>query len=278
MKPLLIANWKMNPASAKEAANLARSIRKGLAGRSRVAIIVAPPFPFLSEVRSILGQNISVAAQDVAPFPTGAYTGAVSATMLKYLGVKAVLIGHSERRRFFGETDEIIHQKIKMTLKAGLRPILAIGEELSDSHDVVPQVLADQLARSLAGIPKKKLSHLVVAYEPVWAIGSGKADTPDNATRRAIYIRKLLTKLLGNSIAARIPILYGGSVTSKNVASFLVDDIRGMDGLLVGGASLRADEFLSIVRVISPRYNRMPHAFRLGRKVKSKKPKRSPGL
>jgi triosephosphate isomerase len=173
--------------------------------------------------------------------------------MLKYLGVKAVLIGHSERRRFFGETDEIIHQKIKMTLGAGLRPILAIGEELPDSHDVVPRVLADQLTRSLTGIPKKKLSHLIVAYEPVWAIGSGKADTSDNATRRAIYIRKLLTKLLGNRIADRIPILYGGSVTSKNAASFLVDDIRGMDGLLVGGASLRAEEFLAIARAISRR-------------------------
>jgi len=253
MRPLLIANWKMNPANHREASKLARAIHQGLSKRLRVDIIVAPPFTFISEVRSLLGQNVSVAAQDVAPFSAGAYTGAVSATMLKYLGVKAVLIGHSERRRFFGETDEIIHQKIKMTLGAGLRPILAIGEELPDSHDVVPRVLADQLTRSLTGIPKKKLSHLIVAYEPVWAIGSGKADTSDNATRRAIYIRKLLTKLLGNRIADRIPILYGGSVTSKNAASFLVDDIRGMDGLLVGGASLRAEEFLAIARAISRR-------------------------
>ena len=151
----------------------------------------------------------------------------------------------------FGETDEIINRKIKIVMKAGLIPILAIGEETPDAHDVVPRILQDQLTHGLQGIPKRALGRLVVAYEPVWAIGTGKADTPDNATRRAIYIRKILTKFAGAGVAQKIRILYGGSVTSKNAASFIASDIRGMDGLLVGGASLKAEEFVKIVESVA---------------------------
>ena len=147
----------------------------------------------------------------------------------------------------------MVNKKIRAALRAGLTPVLAVGEELKESQEVVPPVIASQIHKGLAGLAKSQIENIVVAYEPVWAIGIGQADTPDNATRRAIYVRKILAKMVGRARAERTRIIYGGSVTAKNAASFISHDIRGMDGLLVGGASLKAEEFVKIVRsVVGP--------------------------
>lgn len=250
MKPLIIANFKMNPSSLAKAAELMRRIAAGLRGRLGVEIFLAPPFPYLSAGRAI-GRSIGLAAQDAFWENAGAYTGEVSPLMLRDLGVRAVIVGHSERRLILGESDEMINRKVRAVLKARLMPVIAIGEHERESHDVVPPILFEQLSRAVALIPKHQLRGAAVAYEPVWAIGTGRADTPDNATRRALYIRKLLTKILGNRITDTIRILYGGSVTSQNAASFLSREIRGMEGLLVGGASLDADEFIAIAASVA---------------------------
>lgn len=249
-RPLIVANWKMNPPTESSALGLARDIERGVAPFRSVAVVIAPPFPFLAAVRRVL-KRTHLGAQNVFPAPGSASTGEVSPAMLRDLRVRYVIIGHSERRRVLGESDEIINQKLKACLKARLVPILAIGEALPDSQAVVPTVLFQQLSGALRGISKRELRGAVVAYEPVWAIGTGQADTPDNATRRAIYIRKLLTRLVGRRIADTIRVLYGGSVTAKNAAAFFNRDIRGMEGLLVGGASLRPAEFIQIVASVA---------------------------
>lgn len=250
MKPLVIGNFKMNPASLAKASDLMRRIAAGLSGLRGAEVLVAPPFPYLAAGRG-MGRKAGLASQDVFWENSGAYTGEVSPLMLRDLGVRAVIIGHSERRRILGETDEMVNKKVRAVLKARLMPVIAIGEEAREAEDVVPPVLFEQLSRALALIPKRQLRGIAVAYEPIWAIGTGRADTPDNAARRAIYIRKLLTRILGVRVANTIRVIYGGSVTSKNAASFISRDIRGMEGLLVGGASLDADEFVKIAESVA---------------------------
>ena len=249
MKPLVIANFKMNPSTLSATRALIRAIERGVRRTRNVECGIAPPTAFLLGTRKHLSRSL-LGAQNVAPVASGAWTGEVSARMLADVGVRFVIIGHSERRRLFGETDERINQKVRMAVAARLSPVVAIGEEQAESEAVVPPAIARQLTLAIEGIPRRSLAHLVVAYEPVWAIGTGRADTPDNATRRAIYIRKLLVKLLGARIATSVRILYGGSVTAKNARAFIAEDIRGMDGLLVGGASLAAREFVSIVESV----------------------------
>lgn len=251
-KPLIIANWKMNPASRAAVRGLFGNIRRGLATVRGVEVVIAPPFPYLALFRP--SGKVKLAAQDVFWEERGAYTGEVSPRMLKDLGVRYVIIGHSERRRIFGEGGEVINRKVRAVLEAGLIPVVAIGEEALASNEVVPQELARQLSQALLGIPPKKLAGAVVAYEPVWAISTrpgSRSDTPDNATRRAIYIRKLLMKMLSPRTADTIRVIYGGSVNAKNGAEFISPDIRGMEGLLVGGASLNPKEFVEIVRSVS---------------------------
>ena len=250
LQPLVIANFKMNPASTTVARALLGAIGRGVRHHlRRVEVVVALPFPYL--VLASRPSGLKLGAQNVFWEETGAFTGEVSAPMLRDLGVRYVIIGHSERRRLLGESDVMINRKVKAVLKANLIPVIAIGEEMHESQEVVPPILSQQLSKALADIPKKKLTGIVIAYEPVWAIGTGRAETPDNATRRAIYIRQLLTKIAGSTIATTIRILYGGSVTAKNAAAFLADDIRGMEGLLVGGASLAAQEFILIVSAVA---------------------------
>ena len=250
MRPLIVANWKMNPPSLSRALALARAVARGVSRISGVEVIIAPPFPYLPAIGRIL-RNIRLGAQNAAIAPGGAVTGEVSAAMLKDLGVSAVLIGHSERRRLMGESEEHINAKVLLALKAGLTPIIAVGEERADSRAVVPASLGGQLTSAIRGIPKRLSSKIAVAYEPVWAIGTGKPSSPDNAETRAIYIRKILARHFGAAAAIRIRVLYGGSVTPKNAASFISRDIRGTDGLLVGGASLDAGEFVKIVQAVA---------------------------
>lgn len=251
-KPLVIANFKMNPVAMSAARGLLAQIFKNLARIRSVEVVVAPPFPYLALART-LTREAKLGAQNVFWETAGAFTGEVSPAMLRDLGVRYCIIGHSERRRILGESDAMVNKKVASALQAGLTPVIAIGEEVQESQEVVPPILSQQLSRSIHGIPKKKLSGIVVAYEPVWAIGTGQADTPDNATRRAIYIRQLLTKIVGAPIANTIRIIYGGSVTAKNASTFLSEDIRGMEGLLVGSASLQAGEFIRLVESVARR-------------------------
>ncbi|MBI4132021.1 MAG: triose-phosphate isomerase [Candidatus Sungbacteria bacterium] len=248
MKPLIVANWKMNPSSERAALALFGRLRRLLKGIRGVEVAVAPPFPYLALARGYL--PFRLAGQDLFWEMAGPYTGEVSSAMLADLGARYVIVGHSERRRL-GEDDHAVNLKVRAVLRAGMTPIIAIGEESRESQEVVPATLSIELSSAIRDIPKRELRGIVVAYEPVWAVSTTRGaspDTPDHATRRAIYIRKLLTKMLGSRIADSIRILYGGSVNAKNAADYISSDIRGMEGLLVGGASLRAEEFAAIVR------------------------------
>lgn len=252
-KPLIVANWKMNPSSRREALRLARRASESAQKNRKVEVILAPPFPYLDMVGRV-GSSFALAAQDAFWKSGGAYTGEISPPMLKDLGVRYVILGHSERRKYFGDSDNIVSLKVKAVLASRLTPIIAIGEEAIESQEVVPQIIFQQLSSALRDIPKRRMAGVIIAYEPVWALSTtpgARPDTPDDATRRAIYIRKLLTKILGRRVADTIRIIYGGSVSSKNASSFLSSDIRGMEGLLVGGASLDPEEFARIVAFVA---------------------------
>lgn len=250
VRPLIVANWKMHPLSMRAAGALFKKVVRGARGVRGIDIVIAPPVPFLGALQRAAG-SVSLGAQDMFWERSGAYTGEISPAMLKDFGVRSCIIGHSERRRFLGETDEMINRKIKAAVQSGITPILAIGETERESHEVVPPTIAEELTRGLHGIAPRRLLGMAVAYEPVWAIGTGHPDTPDNATRRAIYIRKILVKLLGARVAGTIRILYGGSVNAKNAATFFSRDIRGIDGLLVGGASLDPEGFTRILQSVA---------------------------
>lgn len=245
MKKLIIANWKMNPASLKAAIKLANETEKGLRGIKNVEIVIAPPFPFLAPVNKILKQS-KLGAQDFFWKETGPATGEVSGDQLKHLRVSHVIIGHSERRAL-GETDEMINKKIKAALKAGLVPILAVGERKKMSSSKIRRVLSRQLSKGLHSVSAKAFENGVIAYEPVWAIGTGLATTPEHAKTALAMIKEILSRLWKiKKIKTRI--IYGGSVNAKNAAAFISPQGGAMDGMLVGGMSLHPREFINIVR------------------------------
>lgn len=248
MKPLIVANWKMNPRALGEARALAACAGRAARAKRGVAVAVAPPFPYLAAVRNRIRPAV-LAAQDVSTEPSGPWTGEVSPAMLKNLGVRYVIIGHSERRAL-GESDEAIARKVSAAARVGLVPIIAVGEAAREAQEVIPSAIRTQLASAVAAAPRRRLAGAVIAYEPLWAISTSRGarpDAPDNATRRAIYIRKLLVGLLGERIASTIRVIYGGSVTARNAGAFVSRDVRGMEGVLVGAASLDAEEFVNVV-------------------------------
>lgn len=242
--PMIAGNWKMNT-TVEEAVTLAGQIRQGISGTHGVEVMVCPPFVSLAAVRTALeGTSIKEGAQNSYFEEKGAYTGEVSPIMLKGL-CEYVIIGHSERRQYFGETGEVVNRKLAAVMKAGLKPILCIGEKLEDNEaGRTAEVISEQLR---AALDKLDFSgELVVAYEPVWAIGTGRAahGRPVNDTAR--LIRSVLAELRGRETADQVRVLYGGSVTADNVAEFV--EQSEIDGALVGGASLKVDQFASIVR------------------------------
>ena len=242
-RPLIAGNWKMNT-TVDEAVTLARSVRDGVDGIPGVTKVVCPPFVSLVAVRDVLaGSTVRVGAQNVHPEPKGAFTGEVSITMLRGLA-EYVIVGHSERRAMFGETDSRVAGKAVAAASAGLWPIVCVGEslEVRESGEAAPAV-CDQLAASLDGYAA--WDALVVAYEPVWAIGTGRAASPEIAQEMMGNLRSTLAAL-GGPTASEAPILYGGSVDGGNIASFM--EQPDVDGALVGGTSLRADEFTTIVQ------------------------------
>ena len=242
--PLIAGNWKMNT-TVSEAVELVNKMRPGLDQINNVEKVICPPLISLAAVKALIkGSSIKLGAQNLYFEERGAYTGEISPLMLADL-CEFVIVGHSERRQYFKETEEIIDKKVQAVLKVGLKPILCIGEKPEENETGrTEEVLTRQLSSPSA---KMYYSHgLILAYEPVWAIGTGRAATGKQANETIGFIRQHISKQCGQGIAQGVRILYGGSVTADNIAEFMPQP--EIDGALVGGASLKADEFLSIVR------------------------------
>ena len=245
--PFVAGNWKMNK-TVGEAVELVKQLKASLSGVEGVEVAIAPPFTALDAVgREIEGSAIRLAAQTLFWEEKGAFTGEISPLMLKDLGCRYVIIGHSERRQLFGETDETANKRMKTAMNQGLLPIFCIGETLKEREDGKTfSVIERQLEGGLKGFGGKEIQKVVVAYEPVWAIGTGKTATPQQAEEVHRYIREKLERLYTREIAGEIRIQYGGSVTPENVKGLMNQD--NIDGALVGGASLKSETFSRIVR------------------------------
>ena len=251
--PMIAGNWKMNT-TLDEAIELVNGIRQGLDRIDNVDKVICPPFVSLAAVGDLIkGSSIKLGAQNIYFEEKGAYTGEISPLMLADL-CEFVIIGHSERRQYFNETGEITNKKIQAALKVKLQPILCVGEKLKENEaGRTEEIVTGQLRASLAGLDY--LTGLIIAYEPIWAIGTGKAATGEQANETIGLIRRNIAELYGKRIAQDVCILYGGSVTAANATEFI--DQSEIDGALVGGASLRANQFLSIVKQAAETKNRL---------------------
>ncbi|QIL69796.1 triose-phosphate isomerase [Diaphorobacter sp. HDW4B] len=242
-KKLIAGNWKMNGSLAANAALLS-ALRDGVGARARCDIAVAVPAPYLAQVQQLVANSpIALAAQDVSAHESGAYTGEMSVGMLKEFGTRYVLVGHSERRQYHGETDAIVGAKAQRALAAGITPIVCVGETLAEREDGKTEaVVKRQLAAAIHSVTHC-VSEIIVAYEPVWAIGTGKTATPEQAQQVHAVLRAQLAA--ASQKAAGIKLLYGGSMNAANAAELLAQP--DIDGGLVGGASLKAADFLQII-------------------------------
>jgi triosephosphate isomerase (TIM) len=245
--PVIAGNWKMNK-TVDEAVELIKQLKSLLSGVDGVEVIVAPPFTALYAVeKELKGSPIRVAAQNVFWEEKGAFTGEVSPSMIREAGCEFVIIGHSERRQFFGETDESVNRRIKAALGQGLKPIFCVGETLKEREDKKTfSVIKKQLEGGLNTLGEKDVLTMTIAYEPVWAIGTGKTATPQQAQEVHRFIRETLGELYSRGLVEKTRIQYGGSVTPENVKGLM--DQPDIDGALVGGASLKAETFSRIVR------------------------------
>lgn len=245
--PLVIGNWKMNML-ASQACDLARSIVDGLAGIEGVEVVIAPSFTSLYPVSQITkGTQLGLAGQNFHSAAMGAYTGEVSLEMLKDVGCGYALIGHSERRQLFGESDKEVNKKVHLAIQMGVTPVVCVGEtqEQRKSGEAL-DIIKTQLSGALAGLSGEDMANLAIAYEPVWAIGTGVNATPEQVVEIHKFIRKILFKNLGFSEKTGARVLYGGSVTPKNSKELLLEE--EIDGALVGGASLNFESFYAIIK------------------------------
>ncbi|MBK7104065.1 MAG: triose-phosphate isomerase [Ignavibacteriae bacterium] len=246
-KYIIAGNWKMNK-NLSEAIQLVSDLKTELDGKTiNAEVIVAPTFIALEAVKSLIkGTSIKLSAQNMHSSDSGAFTGEISADMLKSVGCEYVILGHSERRTIFGETDEFINQKVKQALKNNLIPILCCGESLEERENGTTfKVVESQIRACLSGLSDEEIKNVVIAYEPIWAIGTGKTASPEQAQEVHEFIRTLLTNLTNAEIASEITIQYGGSVNAKNAKELLSKP--DIDGALVGGACLKADSFRDII-------------------------------
>ncbi|MBN2546486.1 MAG: triose-phosphate isomerase [Spirochaetes bacterium] len=246
-KYLIAGNWKMNlvPSKAKEfAEELVDNLKKI---NDDIIVMVAPPFTALEGVSNIIkGSKIKLGAQNINDNEDGAYTGEISADMLLDIGVEYVIIGHSERRHIYNENNEFINKKVLKALSKGLKPILCVGELLSERETGdTEKVVREQVVKCLNGVSREQMVNLVIAYEPVWAIGTGKVATPEQAEEVHAFIRKLIEELYDKDTASDLIIQYGGSVKPDNIDGLMVKE--NLDGALVGGASLKVDSFCRLV-------------------------------
>ena len=248
MKKIVIGNWKMNPASRKEAKDIFEEINLSVGSFTRVVSVVCLPFIYTSEFCLLAKTKILIGAQDCFIGDVGPYTGEISAGMLKSIGVHYVILGHSERRAM-GEVDEVIREKVKSALQHKLKVVLCVGERARNETPEFLSVIKQQLAADLSGLGKNYLKNLIVAYEPIWAIGKGaiRPASAEDVTEVSIFIKKILTEIFGREVGIKIPIIYGGSVDEKNCREFLHNG--GIDGFLVGRASLEPKKFVGIIKV-----------------------------
>jgi triosephosphate isomerase (TIM) len=244
---LLAANWKMHK-TPDQTCEFFRDFLPLVAGHSRDEIVVCPPYTSVAAaIEAAQGSNVAIGVQNVHWKAEGAYTGEISAAMLLSLGVTHVIVGHSERRQYFGETDDTVNLRLKTALEAGLTPICCVGEVLEEREaGLCDDVLRRQCVRAFHAISAKKAAKLVIAYEPVWAIGTGKTATPEIAAEAHAVIRREAAEVFGGEFAAKLRILYGGSVKPDNAAELMAQE--EIDGALVGGASLDPKSFAAIVK------------------------------
>jgi triosephosphate isomerase (TIM) len=231
-----------------EAEALAKAIVAGVKGCPN-RVMIAPPFTALERVaRVVAGSNVVLGAQNMGPEAQGAHTGEVSAPMLKDVGVRTVILGHSERRHSYGEADELINRKVRLALEQGLEVVLCVGETLEErERGITERLVEQQVTKGLAGVVEKAMASITIAYEPVWAIGTGKTATPQDAQSIHAVIRTLVARLYSGAAAEALIIQYGGSVKADNIRGLMA--MQDVDGALVGGASLSAEGFLPIARV-----------------------------
>lgn len=253
MQPLVIGNWKQHPDTVDEAIILAKKVatlsRKSL---EEIAVSIAPPHAFLSDVHKALGKSsILVACQGVSSYERGAHTGEVSASMVQSVGVQQVIVGHSEQR-LNGVTNEMVAGALQQVIKSNLIPVLCIGEFERDTQGDFYAHIETQLFTALQVIAKSKIQHVVVAYEPIWAIGTGETATAEIILEMKLYIQKVLITHFGRAIASKVRILYGGSV-NEVVAKSLIEESE-VHGFLVGGASLKPEEFVKIISIVHSNY------------------------
>ncbi len=249
-KFLIAGNWKMNK-NAAEAVDLVKEIQDGAGDDFTVSILVCPPFTALESVGKMMsGSSVQLGAQNMHPAASGAYTGEVSAEMLRHLYVTHLILGHSERRDYFEESDAFINEKVLAALEGSLKPIVCVGETLEQREaNQTLEVVKTQIQGSLANVPAAKADQITVAYEPVWAIGTGKTATPEMAQEVHALIRGLLKDQFGKAAAQKIRILYGGSMKPENAEELL--SLPDVDGGLIGGASLSGRSFLKIIETAS---------------------------
>ena len=244
--PLIVGNWKLNPGLETEAVDLAKVINRKTPKEAKVTIAIAPPFIFIPAIAKVLKKApLFLAAQDVAPEERGALTGEVSLSQLKPYGVTHFIIGHSERRAL-GETDELVNKKIQAVLKQRLTPIVCVGERTRDSQGGFYSIVEQQLRKAVAGLTPLLTTRMVIAYEPVWAIGTGATATPEDVKEMQLFIVSVLTKIHDRATASKVKLLYGGSVKASNAKALHQEG--GMNGFLVGGASLDPQEFGEIIK------------------------------
>ena len=245
-KSLIAGNWKMNK-TVSEAVDFVNSLKSALRDVLDVEVVICPAFVALSEVSKILeGSSIKLGAQNMYMQENGAYTGEISPLMLKELGCRYVIIGHSERREYFKEDNKLVNAKIKLALKYQLRPILCVGETLSEhQNNQTIDIVKTEIRGGLAGIDKEQMSQVAIAYEPIWAIGTGKTATPSDANRVHKIIRHIISEMFDAKTGEKTRIQYGGSVKPDNISALMKKS--DIDGALVGGASLSVESFIRIV-------------------------------
>lgn len=245
-KKVIAGNWKMNN-DLSESQNLVSGIINGLGKDDKCDVIVCPPFTFLSEVHTLIKDTpVKLGAQNMHYEDSGAFTGEISNSMLKSVGCEYVILGHSERRTIFGENDEMINKKILKALQSGLKVIFCIGESLAQREEgVTYNIIKAQVIKGMENVSAEDLKNLIVAYEPIWAIGTGKTASPEQAQEVHSFIRNLIKEIYSAESAENLIIQYGGSVKPENASTLLSQP--DIDGALVGGACLKADSFLSII-------------------------------